>query len=66
MVYKSLEDYSFCILIALELIKPYEHIMNLYAILFLNKSLFYWTIFSLYLQGFVYGSIVWTIISELP
>ncbi len=66
MVYKSLGDDSFCILIALEFIKPYENIMNLYAILFLNKSLFYWTIISLYLQGFVYGSIVWTIISELP
>ncbi len=34
MVYKSLGDYSFCILITLDFIKPYENIMNLYAIIF--------------------------------
>ncbi len=37
MVYKSLGDYSFCILITLDFIKPYGNIVNLYAH-FLNKK----------------------------
>ncbi len=37
MAYMSLGDYSFCILITLDCIKPYGNIMNLYAN-FLNKK----------------------------
>ncbi len=51
MVYTSLEDYSFCILITLDFIKPYGNIMNLYAFSFV-KSKFYWTIFSCYYEWF--------------
>ncbi len=40
-------DYSFCILITLDFIKPYGNIINLYDI-FSIKSQFYCTIFSSY------------------
>ncbi len=57
MVFKSLKDYSFCILITLDFMKPYENIINFYAIepfsVFILKDLL------------SCGSIVWTIISEL-
>ncbi len=52
MVYKSLGDYSFCILTTLDFIKPYENIMNLHAFFFYNKKSILLTIFSLYLEGF--------------
>ncbi len=38
MVYKSLRDYSFSILITLNFIKPYGNIMNLYAIVLSKKT----------------------------
>ncbi len=37
VVKNNITDYSFCILITLNFIKPYENIINLYAISFLNK-----------------------------
>ncbi len=47
----ALGDYSFCILITLDFIKPYGNIVNLYGF-FLIKSILYLTILSLYLEGF--------------
>ncbi len=38
MVYKSLRDYSFSILIILNFIKPYGNFMNLYAIVLSKKT----------------------------
>ncbi len=55
MVYKSLRDYSFSILITLNFIKPYGNIMNLYAF-FCIKRQFYLTIFSSYHELF---AILW-------
>ncbi len=46
MVHTSLGDDSFRIVITKDFIKPYKNIMNLYAIIFLNKKS------SLYLEGF--------------
>ncbi len=35
----SLGEYSFCILITLDFIKPYGNIINLYANIFYKKSI---------------------------
>ncbi len=37
VVKNNITDYSFCILITLNFIKPYENIIHLYVISFLNK-----------------------------
>ncbi len=61
MAYKSLGDYSFCILITLDFIKPYGNIVNLYAHFFIKIH------FSVFILKDLLscGSLVWTIISEL-
>ncbi len=52
MIYKSLGDYSFCILNTLDFIIPYENIMDLYAIFFFNKKSILLNHFQHNLEGF--------------